>query len=344
MIIGIASFALLLGVIVLASYSSLAGVLGIKAETLTTAGVALLAVAIGLLSGSLFPSRGRGPAGRWLFRWRVARAVAVTAIIMLLLISVIVYIHSPPQADRSNLLALSFVAIFAGSVGFAELTQRYRDDPVRLFAADPTIIYVCVNVAAAVAALALIKEFNVFDTSQPHHEVYEVLLASFGSIAFFRSSLFTARVGDQDVDVGPATLLKSLLETSDRMINRSQARDRADDAASIMQQVDFNKAKAALPAFCFTVVESITQNDQTSIGESINKLVATPDVTDDQRSIILGIYLMRVVGPMVLARAVTALGDTIIKSRPPAVQGQPPAPPAAPGQPPVPPGRPRPCP
>jgi hypothetical protein len=118
-------------------------------------------------------------------------------------------------------------------------------------------------------------------------------------------------VGDKDVDVGPSTLLKSLLETSDRMINRSQARDRADDTAAIMRTVDFAKAKATLPAFCFTLVENVTREEQESMGAIVIKLGSAPDMTDPQRCIILGTHLMRVVSPTVLARAVSALGDTI---------------------------------
>ena len=288
--------------------SWLGGLLGFDAQIVALAGIGLLVLVVGLFLGSL--AHRQGPASRWLFRWRLARATALAVIVILTLMAIVVYVHTPPQVDRSELISLVFVAVFSGGVGFGELTERYRDDPARLFSADPTIIYVCVNVAAAVGALALIKEFEVFDAARPHHEIYEVLLASFGSIAFFRSSLFTARVGDKDVDVGPSTLLKSLLETSDRMINRSQARDRADDAASIMQRVDFGLAKAALPAFCFTVVENVTMEDQERIGTVINQL-SSAAMSDRQRSIILGTYLMRVVGPMVLERAVNALGDTI---------------------------------
>jgi hypothetical protein len=255
------------------------------------------------------------PSGDWLFRWRVARACALAVIIILLLMAISVFVYSPPRADRSGLIALLFASALSGAVGYAELTERYRDDPARLFTADPTIIYVCVNIAAAVGALALVREFAVFDDTNPHRAIYEVLLASFGSIAFFRSSLFTARVAGEDVDVGPSTLLKSLLETSDRMINRSQARDRADDAAAIMARVEYAKACAALPAFCLTAVENVTKEDQDRIGADIAKLTLAPDMSDPQRSILLGIYLMRVVGPHVLARAVNALGTTIAVSK-----------------------------
>ena len=268
------------GLLGMALRSYLGGLHGLDPEAWLLAHVSLTALGWGLLLGGI--PRGQGVTGTSRFRWRIARAAALAITAVILIMTAVVYIHDPPRADRSELISLMFVAVFSGGIGFAELTERYRDSPARLFAADPTIIYVSVNVAAAVGALALIREFGVFDLSQPHRAIYEVMLASFGSIAFFRSSLFTARVGDKDLDVGPSTLLKSLLETSDRMINRSQARDRADDAASIMQPVDFAKAKAALPAVCFTVVENITPEDQQRVAASINQLSAAGDMTDEQ--------------------------------------------------------------
>jgi hypothetical protein len=275
----------------------------------------VLAGAFMFLSGLGFMLRG-GPTGPGintsiLFAWRITRAGVLLAAIILGLILIVNAAGYPPALNRTELIELLFASLFAGCVGFAELTERYRDNPLRLLTAGPTIVYVGVNVAASVAALALIRAFNVFSPSSPHREVYEVLLASFGSISFFRSSIFTARVGGQDVDVGPATFLKSLLETSERMINRTQARQRADDAATIMQRVDFQKAKAVLPSFCLTVVENVTKEEQENIAITVKKLIDATDMDDRQRSTMLGVYLMRVVGPQVLARAVIALGDSI---------------------------------
>lgn len=251
-----------------------------------------------------------------MLRWRIARAtvLATACMLLLMLIVTVVYVpvpFPPPEDRRSWFIAMAFVAVLSGGIGFAELIQRYRDNPARLFAAPPTLIYVCVNMAAAISALALVQVFQVFDKSAPHRALYEVLLAAFGSIAFFRSSLFTARVADRDVDVGPATLLKSLLATSDQRINLAQARDRVADVAPIMRRVDFARARAALPTLCFTVVENVPKEEQERVAAGITQMGNAADMTDTQRSIILGTLLMRVVGAEVLKSAVEALGDSI---------------------------------
>jgi len=227
--------------------------------------------------------------------------------------AVVIYVEKLPFS-ATILTQLVSVGVFAGAVGYAELLSRYRDDPVRLLAADPTAMYVAVNVVAGIGALALVKEFSVFGSAaapQAHQATYEALLASFGAIAFFRTSLFTARVGGTDIDVGPATLLKSLLASSDFMVNRKQASDRADEVQRTMARVDFDKAKSTLPVLCFTLVEGITPDQQKLVAEQIQKLADDTTIEPTAKATILGVYLLRQVGADVLARAVTVLGDRI---------------------------------
>jgi hypothetical protein len=151
--------------------------------------------------------------------------------------------------------------------------------------------------------------------------LYAILLAGFGAIAFFRSSFFTLRVSGTDIGIGPSALLQSLIGAADRMIDRDQAQGRASALATIMRDVDFDKAKAALPALCFLLVENITPDDQKNISDQIKGLASTPDILPDQKSTILGVYLIRVVGAEVLDLAVQALGSEIRKTTPTGTTG-----------------------
>jgi hypothetical protein len=50
------------------------------------------------------------------------------------------------------------------------------------------------------------------------------------------------------------------------------------------------------------------------VATSIDDLIAAGEkMTDQQRAIILGTILLKVVGPVVLSRAVTALGASILR-------------------------------
>jgi hypothetical protein len=244
---------------------------------------------------------------------RILAAATATACVIAVFGAADVYVHVPPHEARADVIGLAFVSSFSGLVGFSEIAQRYRDRPLRLLTVTPALIYIYINMAAGVGAFALVAEFQVFKGA--HAALYSVMLASFGAVAFFRSSLFTARIGDADVDVGPATLLKGLLSMTDQLINRWQAGDRAEAIAQTMRTIDFDKAKDGLSILCLTSVEYITQEQQASFGNAVKKL--STDVEDRvQRSILLGVYLTQLVGPEVLTRAVSAMGDSI-KATPP---------------------------
>ena len=247
--------------------------------------------------------RRAGAARNWL-NWACILGGAVALISLAL--------GAPRFPERwRHALDLGVVAGLAGLVAYGELVSRYSDSPTRLFAARPTPIYILVNMAAGIAALVLIGEFGLFAQSG-HPGLFRVMLASFGSIAFFRTSLFTARVGGTDVGIGPSVLLQSLLDATDRMIDRDQAEGRAVDVAGIMRDVDFTLAQVALPTLCFALVEyQVTPDKQKTAREQIDRLALATDVAAGAKSVILGTFLIRLVGAQVLDQAVMALRPTI---------------------------------
>lgn len=229
----------------------------------------------------------------------------ITAILIGLLL--VIPLVSDPWKDTFEFVV---VAGLSGLVAYGELLSRYKDSPVRLFSASPTPLYILVNVAAGLAAIVLVRQLHVLD-HQSSPRLYEILLASFGAIAFFRTSLFTIRVGGSDVGIGPAALLQSLLDAADMMIDRDQAQGRAEDVAETMAKVNFDKAQLALPTLCFTLVQNLTADDQKNVADQIKNLAATEKIAAESKTIILGVYLIRLVGADVLLRAVRALGNEI---------------------------------
>ena len=71
-------------------------------------------------------------------------------------------------------------------------------------------------------------------------------------------------------------VLASLLDSSERMINRSQARNRADDAELIMRGISFPKAYIALPLMCFTIYERLSDDEQKQAQKLIADLKSSP--------------------------------------------------------------------
>ena len=235
------------------------------------------------------------------------RLNAVTILVMTaLLVTLALFVPTVTQPWKDT-AELVLVAGLSGLVGYGELVSRYRDNPIRLFAAPLVPAYLLVNIAGGIGALVLVRATHALGDNP--RRVNETMLAGFGAIAFFRTSLFTVRIGGSDLGIGPSALLKSLLDAADRAIDRAQAEGRAVDVARLMATVDFAKAVKALPLLCFTLVQNLTPDDQKGAGEQITALAEAPGVSDEARSIILGVYLIRLVGADVLEQAVKALGD-----------------------------------
>ena len=197
-------------------------------------------------------------------------------------------------------------------VGVAELVSRYRDRPTTLVRVPSTWAYVLINGGAGAASLLLLHTFNWrFGVQDPEvARATQVLVASLGSMMVFRSAVFTVRVGDEDVAVGPSTLLTSLLAAADRGVDRMQAKTRAQEAGEIMRGVSFRKSRLALPTYCLGLLQNVSAEDQADLRTAVDALAGS-EMTDGQMALNLGLLLMNVAGPDVLRSAVLTLDEEI---------------------------------
>src|SRR5712691_9394212 len=134
----------------------------------------------------------------------------------------------------NSILDFAAVAILGALVGGGELVSRYRDAPARALYNWPAAIYIALNIAASVAALALIRiygwTFGVTSGGAAPRWT-QVGVAGAGAMALFRTSLFTVRAGDRDIGVGPSSFLQIFRDASDRAVDRLQAKARGDQVS-----------------------------------------------------------------------------------------------------------------
>ena len=126
-----------------------------------------------------------------------------------------------------------WVMFIGGAVGAIELLGRYLYAPLRAISTTSGWIYILVNVGAAAAAYYMIgpNGFDIFPASKAAaateaaslSDLKSILLAGFGALAFMRSSLFKFRVGDNEIGIGPAAILDTLLMVADRGVDRQEA-------------------------------------------------------------------------------------------------------------------------
>lgn len=201
--------------------------------------------------------------------------------------------------------------IFGALVGLGELVSRYRDAPGRALAKSPSAWFYCIlNAAMSMLALRLIDAFGLtFGKTGSALEWTRVLVAGVGAIAFFRTSLFTLRIGDKDVGVGPVSFLQVMLESLDRAVDRRRASGRAGEA-EIMTGLSFDKAVVSLATYCLALVQNLSKDEQQRVGESIKVLQAS-NMAEDAKLRILGVYLINAVGPDTLKVAIQSLGPAI---------------------------------
>jgi hypothetical protein len=210
------------------------------------------------------------------------------------------------------------VAVLGGVVAIGELISRYRDAPVRAVLTPSALVYTSLNAGASVGALALARAFDWHfgadgSANSTGVHVTQALVAGFGAIALFRSSLFIVRVGNKDVGMGPSAFLQSVLEAADRGVDRGEANVRSSVVSDVMRTVDFQKAHQSLPAYCLALMQNPPEGAQEQVGRQVEGLLAGK-MTDSARALLLGLLLMNIVGGDVLRSAVNGLGRDISRN------------------------------
>jgi hypothetical protein len=209
----------------------------------------------------------------------------------------------------------AWAAAIGALLGAAELSSRYRDAPLRALVTPAALTYIALNLFASIGCLALIHAFDVnFEIkSLDRLRVTQVLVAGFGAMAFFRSSFFVFRAGNQDVSVGPASVLQILLSALDSAVDRVRAEQRALAVAEIIKGVSFLKATDSLPMVAIALMRNLPREDSDRITNHIRLLTGTEgaQLPERAKAVALGLALMDAVGEKVLTSAVELMRSDI---------------------------------
>ena len=229
-----------------------------------------------------------------------------------------------------ELLPWIAVAGLGGLLGATEIIGRYRDEPLKCLITIPGIIYMVVNICASMSAYALAQVFgwkidlgaatgHTAGAQTPSEQWTMVLVTGLSAMALFRSSLFIRKVGDKDVGIGPGAVLATLLEVTDRYVDRMRGQSRVDDVNRIMAGLDFAKVVAEIPPYCLSLLQNPSDEMQRRLKTSVD-LIRSQPVDDDVKLRLLGFELLNLVGVKALEKAVASLGDRIKKPIPPPAQ------------------------
>ncbi|HTT66010.1 MAG TPA: hypothetical protein VMG35_29370 [Bryobacteraceae bacterium] len=204
------------------------------------------------------------------------------------------------------------VAVLGLLVGAAEMVSRYRDAPQAALRTRPALVYIGLNLAASVLALAIIRGYNwTFNTTGAAQRWTQVLVAGVGAMALFRTSLFVVRAGDRDISAGPGIFLQVFRDAADREVDRARAQARSVNVADLMKGLDYKKAAEGLTPYCMALMQNVSDDDTKKLETTVDLLTADTSVDDTIKVRILGLHLLKVVGPAVLTASVEALHDEL---------------------------------
>ncbi|GJL87803.1 MAG: hypothetical protein DHS20C03_15120 [Minwuia thermotolerans] len=207
-------------------------------------------------------------------------------------------------------------------VGGAELIARYKDDPWGVLRTLPGISYLLINgliaTAAYFAGFHYLADQQDQDTGVVYFSDWSLLLlivgSGLGGLAIFRSKIFTLRVGDADIGVGPSFILDTILQAVDRAVARRQAVPRSNLVRDIMDGVSFENARTTLPAYCLALMQNVSEGEQSLLGVYITR-IEQQDVPDIVKNDMLCLALLDLFGEKVLRTAVRNIKSSLaIKS------------------------------
>lgn len=207
-------------------------------------------------------------------------------------------------------------ATLGGLVGATELLSRYRDAPLRAVLSIPAVTYLAVNALASVAALAVSNgfgwNFGLEETAGTGTdntiEWTRVAVAGFGAAALFRSALFVRRVGTDDVDVGPSSALKILLEVTDEAVDRGRGSAILARSAAIMRDTDVDDL-GAIAAACLHAMQSMSPERGGALAALLESIDEAHAGDPTARRLAHGETLLKFFGEEVVQTAVKSVAD-----------------------------------
>jgi len=225
------------------------------------------------------------------------------------------------------LFNISIVFLFGTFWGFAELLQRYKEWKYIFFYAkgkdtekDENVFgyvlsYILLNGVVSIIAFLLIKFFNNETISNINSfEIQNIIIASLGGMMVLRSSIFSIKQNNKNVEIGLATVVQIFLDTIDRKINHNIAARRVCDIHEIMKDIDFELAKAELPALCIEFIDYFTEEDSKNLRNKITDIDKDNSLSNVNKSLQLGREIAKYCDTGILKRVIKKLPHIKIES------------------------------
>jgi hypothetical protein len=227
-----------------------------------------------------------------------AGIVKVVVVVVLVIAAIGGYFKYIGDTSGFNYVA---VFILGGLLGLTEIIGRYTDSPTAALKSPGAFFYILLNAMASALALYLLLKLAPDSIANP---ISQILVAGLGAMAFLRSSIFKVKVMDEEVAVGPAILLDTLLKFADAQVDRGRAVDRASRIANVLRSLSLAQAGADLPRLCFALMQNLSVDVRQRLLDDITLVVTDTKRSESVKVLEIGLVLWGRVGIGTLTGAV----------------------------------------
>ncbi|GGU92882.1 hypothetical protein GCM10010182_05310 [Actinomadura cremea] len=200
-------------------------------------------------------------------------------------------------------------ALIGGAIGIAELVARYRDKPFAAVLSPGGLLFVLVNVSAAVVALIMVTAagwtFGLPAAMPEAAVVVRVMAAGLGSAAVLRMSISPAQ--SKGGGTGPIAVLNGILRMAEGELERKRALSRL--SHNDLSGLSFERDHAALAELCCHLMREFDLAEAQRLGGLAAELSDRDDLTDADKLDCWGLELTRLVGERALRQAARRLRD-----------------------------------
>lgn len=193
---------------------------------------------------------------------------------------------------------MDWVLAFVVGLGtsLVELLSRYRDEPIKVIATSQFAwVYLLLNGLLALGAHALLLDSDFAEIETPVRRAGLAVASGLSAAVILRSRVFTARLGDEQVSIGPGYVVDQLLSIIDAQIDRRRALQRVQIVVDLMKGKDFDGSRIHSSTMITGSRQNLSLQDQKDLANQIREVVDRK-IPDQEKAYALGFILLDFMG------------------------------------------------
>lgn len=230
--------------------------------------------------------------------WRSYRFFFLLLIVLVVFFVTLIPDITSSETNQVRALVASF--LFGSLVGMAEISSRYRDEPLKAVKSPYGLVYLFLNGYISLLAFLLIVKFPAVFGSLSDNMFLAALAAGFGAMVVMRARIAVLKTPDgREESIGPDYVLKTILRTIDLNIDRWRAARRQQILGENFEKIsalgDFQTAWRYLLA-SLLAFQNLDDVQRKTLSDTYNDYQAQTNLPDAIKQLALGFIFLTLVG------------------------------------------------